>query len=254
MPVDLQFFGAIAGGYGTAGLLWIAAARWAPGFPPAEADEYRSNMPWRDLLLALLVAAGILAIGQVYRAGWLIPESSTRWRPLLYNINAILWYVPLFLALLLRRQPTSTIYLTCNGWGRKLLAGVLLGCAAVATYLSVMADWGKAPTVVREIFRVSSLMFLLPVFLEGAAIVYLFVRLRWVGGTALAVLLPSLLFAAAHIPRGLAEGQSFGHLAAYCLLTGSICVFVLIVLHRSRDIIWLGIVHYAMDVAIGAFR
>lgn len=254
MPADVRFFAAIACGYGIAGLLWLAASRWLPGFPPQEADEYRSSMPWRDLMLAVLVAASILGIGQVYRAGWLIPETSTSWRPLLYNLNACLWYTPLFLALWVRRQPTSTIYLTGRGLGQKLVAGVVLAGAAVAMFLTVAGTWHKMPSVIADMFAVDSVTYLLPVFLEGAAIVFLFVRLRWVGGTILAVLLPSLLFAAAHIPRGLAEGQSPGHIAAYFMLTGGICVFVLIVLQRSRDIIWLGVVHFAMDVAIGAFR
>ena len=42
-------------------------------------------------------------------------------------------------------------------------------------------------------------------------------------------------------------------MAAYFAVTAVITVAVLHVLERSQDVIWLGLVHYLMDVAIGAF-
>ena len=42
-------------------------------------------------------------------------------------------------------------------------------------------------------------------------------------------------------------------MTAYFVVTGVVTVAVLHVLERSQDILWLGIVHYLMDVAIGAF-
>ncbi len=42
-------------------------------------------------------------------------------------------------------------------------------------------------------------------------------------------------------------------LIAYFGTTGLVAFGVLYVLERSRDIVWIGIVHYLMDIAIGAF-
>lgn len=253
MPVDAQFFAAIVAGYATACMAWLAAARWIPGFPPDEPPQDQPNRPWLDIFIAVLVVAGIFALGQAYRAGWLLPESSRRWNPLIFNLNALIWYLPLFVGLLARRQPTSTIYLRPAGLHKKIFAGVAIAAASVAAYLAVMGQLPNYGQVLQGTFERRSLQHALPVFLEGAVIAYVFVRLRWLGGTWLAILLPSLLFAAAHIPRGLAAGQPVAHIAAYFALTGGITVIVLLTLIRSRDIVWLGIVHYVMDVAIGAF-
>ena len=63
---------------------------------------------------------------------------------------------------------------------------------------------------------------------------------------------PGVVFAATHIPRQLDSGMDTGEMVGYFAVTAGITFFVLYTLERSRDVIWLGIVHYLMDVAIGA--
>ena len=38
------------------------------------------------------------------------------------------------------------------------------------------------------------------------------------------------------------------------VVTAGIAFAVLFTLERSRDVIWIGVVHYLMDIAIGAFE
>jgi membrane protease YdiL (CAAX protease family) len=68
-----------------------------------------------------------------------------------------------------------------------------------------------------------------------------------------AVLIPAVLFAAAHIPRQLAGDSSGGTIAAFFVLNTLLPAAILYTVFVSRDIIWMGLVHYVMDIAIDAF-
>ena len=48
-------------------------------------------------------------------------------------------------------------------------------------------------------------------------------------------------------------GLAAPEMLAYFVLTSGVAAAVLFVLERSQDILWLGGVHYLMDVAIDAF-
>ncbi len=104
-----------------------------------------------------------------------------------------------------------------------------------------------------ESVRTENLRNFLPVFLEGVAIAMMYVRMRWAFGQWPALLGPGMLFAAAHIPRQIESGLGPPEMIAYFAVTAGIAFAVLYTLERSRDVIWIGIVHYVMDVAIGAF-
>ena len=62
-----------------------------------------------------------------------------------------------------------------------------------------------------------------------------------------------MLFALAHVPGMLADGDPWWHIMLMSICTGSIAVFVLYTSSKVKDIIWLGLVHYFLDVAINAF-
>jgi len=93
----------------------------------------------------------------------------------------------------------------------------------------------------------------LPVTLEGVALAFLFVRIRWVFGPAVALLVPSVLFAAAHLPRQFADGLGPAEIVAFFALNTLLPAAILAIVVHSRDVIWLGIVHYIMDIAIRVF-
>jgi membrane protease YdiL (CAAX protease family) len=84
------------------------------------------------------------------------------------------------------------------------------------------------------------------------AVVFAFVRLRWALGTAAAIAIPSLLFAAAHVPGQFAEECDTAYMAVFFVFNAALAAAVFSVVQRSRDVIWLGLVHYLMDIAIRA--
>ena len=63
----------------------------------------------------------------------------------------------------------------------------------------------------------------------------------------------AVFFAAAHIPGSLEEGRSFAYIAAFFVFNGTLTTAILYTVQRSRDVIWIGVVHYLMDIAIEAF-
>ncbi len=101
--------------------------------------------------------------------------------------------------------------------------------------------------------RIDNLRNFLQVFLEGVALAFAYVRLRWALGRWTARIAPGLLFAAAHIPRQLESGLGAPEMVAYFIVTAVVTFAVLFTLERSRDVIWIGVVHYLMDIAVGAF-
>jgi hypothetical protein len=79
---------------------------------------------------------------------------------------------------------------------------------------------------------------------------FAFVRLRWVIGTAAAIAIPSLLFAAAHVPGQVEAGRDVVHIAVFFAFNTALPAAILWTVQRSRDVVWIGLVHYLMDIAI----
>lgn len=90
--------------------------------------------------------------------------------------------------------------------------------------------------------------------MEGVVVAFLFVRIRWTLGLWPAILIPAVLFAVGHVPRQIAAEQSAGTMIAFFVFNTCLPAAILYVVARSRDIIWIGIVHYVMDIAIKAFE
>lgn len=243
-----DFFIPVAAAYGAAliGWWWIAS-RW-PQVWPAEADA-ETRRPWLDLGVCVAVMLAILGMGQLYRVDWLLPKRGL-WN---YTINQALIYAPLFAALLARRQSGSTVWLTRHNLGRKVGIGLALGFLAVVVFLALRGDLGQLPDEVARAVTPNSLAHFFPVFMEGVAVAFIFIRLRWAVGALWATVGPALLFAAAHVPRGIESGSTFAEIAAFFVFNTLIVIVILQVLRRSRDVIWLGLVHFLMDVPTRAF-
>lgn len=96
---------------------------------------------------------------------------------------------------------------------------------------------------------------LLPaVFLEGVAVAFVYDRLRWVIGGPLAIWIPCLLFAAAHVPRSLDAGRPLDEVLVWFAFNTLLPAMIFSVVARSRDIIWIALPHYVLDAASGAFH
>lgn len=232
---------------------WLAGFRltrgWWPPRRPLETDE-----KWLDLAMVAAAGAMIFGLGWVYRQGWLAPQPDGWAGDLMWQVNNLIIYAPILLVLAHRRQSLRTVFFRPAGFPVKLAAGLVLGTLSVAVFVLLRGQPGRLPLIAVASVQPANMRNFLPVFLEGVALAFAYVRLRWAFGMWPALIAPSLLFAAAHIPRQLDSGLPASEMVTYFIVTSVVAFAVLFTLDRSRDVIWLGIVHYLMDIAIGAFQ
>jgi membrane protease YdiL (CAAX protease family) len=124
---------------------------------------------------------------------------------------------------------------------------------AVFSLLAGLGELALVPDTLARSVRGRSLNHLLPVFLEGVAVAFLWTRLAGVLGPRAALVVPCLLFAAAHVPSGIERGDGPWTLAAFFALNTLLPLAILANVARSRDVVWVGVAHYFLDVAIRAF-
>ena len=210
--------------------------------------------PWIDLLLGLVACVAILAIGQLYSAGYLIPSSSSKaLNRIIWPLNNVIIFSPIFLILFLRKQSLKTIFISWKEVPRKLIFGLAASIVGILIFLSLRGELSRIPEIAMHSIKPASLSSFPATFFENVAIAFLFVRLKWVLGIRWAIAIPALLFAFSHVPGSLAEGDSWANIITFFLLTGGLTTFILYTAYRSRDILWLGVLHYLMDVTIKVF-
>jgi hypothetical protein len=248
----LQFFAPVAVAYLAACAAWFGLERIQPQSVRQPATP-ETNRPRLDFVLCILAIAGVLGIGQIYRAGWLLPAGESPAGRLNWTIDNLLIYSPIAVVLAARRQGLETVYLSARHIAKNILIGIAIGLLAVACYLALRGGLPQFRSVIIEAVSASSLANFTPVFLEGVAMAFGFVRLRWAFGQAAALFIPGVLFALAHVPRGIAEGRTPMEIAAFFLFNVALVPAILYTISRSRDIVWIGMVHYLMDIATGAF-
>jgi hypothetical protein len=250
---ELRFFIPVVAAYfvPTMLLLWLVLRT---KFWP-EPEDLKTDRRWLDLGLALLAAVAVLAVGQLYRQGLLleVPDDSGLAAPV-WMLNNLIIYSPLFIVLALRRQSLATAFISPKGLWVKLGLGVAGALLAVLIFHLLRGEAALISVTLGQAFTLDSLSNFLAVFLEGVGLAFLYVRLRWVMGYWPAALIPALLFAAAHVPGSLAEGDALMHIAAFFLFNTAFVVAILAFIARLQDVIWLSVVHYFMDVAIHAFN
>lgn len=245
------FFAPVAAAYLAACAGWLAFARWQPRLAD-EAALPNSDRRRLDAALTLLAAAMILTLGWVYRLGWLLPTGASGMGRLGWFVDNLIIYSPIALVLYARRQGTETIFLTTRNLAMKIVLGLVLGAASVGVYSLLRGEAAQIVPSLSSVLEPSHLTNFLPVFLEGLAVAFGFVRLRWLLGMVGALSLPALLFAAAHIPGQVADHHSLFTIVAFFAFNSALTVAILWTVQRSRDIVWIGMVHYLMDIAIKA--
>ncbi|MEM9856583.1 MAG: hypothetical protein AAF843_04485 [Bacteroidota bacterium] len=216
----------------------------------ARQSDYRPAKPWLELVLSLIVVVAIFIIGRAYTAGFLIPSELN---PIAWMINNLIIYSPIFIFLLLRKQPTETLWLSKQAILLKIFAGVLSSLVAVLIFTMLRGEAERTFVVIRRALTLEALSNFVAVFLEGVALAFLFIRLKWTTNLRVALLVPAVLFALGHLPGMLAEGDPWWHMVLMSTATGLVTIIVLYTCYQIKDILWIGIVHYLMDVAISAF-
>jgi hypothetical protein len=243
VPVAVAYLAACGG--------WLLYDRQF-GRTVAEPPLPASDRPVLDFLLVLAAAAGILLLGSVYRQGWLLPAGSSVAGRVGWLVDNLIIFSPIAMVLLARRQGTRTIFLSPHRWVEKIVLGLGLGVISISLYLALRGELTELPQVLAASVAPDKLVDFVPVFLEGVAVAFGFVRFRWLVGMVPALVVPSALFAAAHIPGQLAEERTMATIVAFFLFNTSLAAAILWTVQRSRDVIWIGMVHYLMDIAIRA--
>lgn len=224
---------------------WLLAGRLLPWVWPSKPCE-RLAHPWRELGIALLAALLIPALGLLWSHGVRLPEQGAL-GPVCGALNQVLIFSPILLVPVLRRQPWTSAWLPRRYLATRLLAGLVLSTLALAAYSWLRAGAPTPPALLTKVWRYDHLDEMAQVLLEDLAVAILFVRLSSAMGSRAATVLVACLFAAGHLPAMVSQGATWPELAAL-LGDAALCVAVLLVLQRSRDVVWFWCLHFALDM------
>lgn len=241
----------VAAAYLTACAGWLIYD-WRTKLSRSEPPLGRSDHPYWDLLLTFAAAAGILLLGWAYRTGWLLPAGSTALGRVGWIVDNCIIYSPIALVLAARRQGPHTMFLSARRFGEKIVLGLTLGVVSLAVYSGLRGELADLPGYLASALAAEKLTDFPAVFFEGVALAFAFVRLRWAVGPVIAIAIPSILFAAAHVPGAIEAGRTTTHIAVFFAFNTALPAVILWTVARSRDVIWIGLVHYLMDIAIRA--
>ena len=250
---DANFFVPIAAAYASICAGWLLLQRIIPRLRGPDASP--SDRPWLDLAMALVAGVAVLAVGQLWWRGLLLPvPSSGAMREVVATLNHLLVYSPVALVLLLRRQGLATVYLGSGFLLGRAAAGLLLGAVGTVVFHAARTEIHLVPSSLMATADADNLRHFVPVFLEGVGVAFLFVRARAALGLWPAMLIPCLLFALGHVPRQLEGGGSALAMTAFFVFNVSLPMLILATIVRSRDVVWIGVAHYVMNVPSGAFQ
>jgi hypothetical protein len=224
---------------------WLAAARFFPELWPREPVEGFAR-PWREFGIALAGVIGVLLVGQLWSSGIRLPEEGAL-GPVLGAINQAFIFAPALLVVVLRRHSWATAWLPRRRLAARLVVGLVLASLAVSSY-SVLRAGADAPWVLLgRIWRYEHVDEMVQVLLEDLTIAILFVRLAGAIGSRRATVLVACLFAAGHVPAMVSQGATWHELGGL-LRDAGLGVAVIVVLQRSRDVVWFWCIHFCLDM------
>ena len=226
-------------------LAWLGFRSWAPQLWRPGPDPVFGS-PWREVAWALVAPATVIGIGMLYSRGWLLPATS-RHRPALDALNQLLIYSPVPLLLVVRRQGLETAWLPTRRILSRVGAGLVLAFFALFLYALVRTGLQAWPDLVVHTYQPRHISYLVQVLLEDVGIAVLFVRFRAALGLRGTLVVVATLFAAAHLPGLMANGVAMRDIMALFGDAG-LGVLALAVLHRSKDVWWFWMVHFALDM------
>ncbi len=236
---------ALVAGYAAALLGWLTLARlsWAP-WPAGEV--VRLDHPWRSLGSVLAALVGVMAVGQLFLRGWLLPEGGSL-GPIAGAVNQLLIFSPILAVLVLLKEGRDSAWLAPGRVPARIAGGAALALLGLLAYTTLRNGSDGVLVVVARVIRYPNLPFATQVFLEDATIAVLFVRLAAAIGPRRSVALTAVLFAVGHVPAMLAQGDRLGELLLL-LRDAALGAAVVAVLMRSRDVLWFWCVHFVMDM------
>lgn len=233
-------------GYGSALAAWTAFRSLAGRLWPA-GDPVAFSRAWLEVGYALLAAIGVIALGQLYLAGFRLSGQEAL-GGLLEALNQVLIFSPFLLLLWLRKQPLASGWLPTNSIPGRMAAGVAL--AALATLVFTLTRTGADPwwAVAPRLLAPAQLQHAPQVFMEDFAIAVLLCRLgAALPRAALAPLIVAALFSLGHLPALLQQGAG-GREVAFLVADFALAFGALRVVQASRDITWFFFIHYSLDM------
>jgi hypothetical protein len=85
------------------------------------------------------------------------------------------------------------------------------------------------------------------VFLEDLTVAILYVRLAGAVGSRWATVVVACLFAAGHVPAMVSQGITWSEWSGL-LRDAGLGMAVILLLQRSRDIVWFWCIHFSLDM------
>ncbi len=242
--MGLSHHAGLFAGYALAAVAMLIIAAKRPKTWPAQ-PRIEFARPWLDFGLAIVACAGVLLVGRMWSAGWLLPETNDLFK----IVNQVAIFAPMGALLLIRRQGSKTAYLPGARIPERLGVGLLLAIAALAAYALVTRPPGHIGRVFAETYAPDRLHHIVQVFLEDATIAIVLCRLAaavkrpWIAVAAVAT-----LFAAGHIPQMISEGAAAADLLRLALDVG-LGALVLTAILRVQDVWWFWPVHATLDLS-----
>ena len=215
-----------------------------PLWPPAE--QPRFARPWREVGYVLIAVLGVLLLGQLWSRGIRLPNTGTA-GPLFESINQLIIFAPIMLVPIVRRHTLASAWIRIDRMPQRVVVGVGLSLVALLLFAVLKQGAPSWTSAVAGVYRPSKVHVAVQVLLEDLAIAILFVRLSAAAGPRAALLGVAGLFAAAHIPAMLTQGDLLSELTGLVRDFG-LGVLVLATVSRSADVAWLWPVHYSLDM------
>lgn len=245
-----SYYLALAAGYAVGLAGWWLISRWKPAVWTFS-EEFHFAHPWRETVLAFLAALATIGVGMLYTAGMLIGKGAPGAAVLREALNQTIIFSPFLLLVIVRRQPLSTAWLSRPHLPERIAAGIVLALAAICAFVLLRPPSDGLGAVLGNVYHPKNAGYAVQIFLEDFAIAVFFVRFRAAIGERwfLVVLITvAVLFSASHYPSKLGEGLSFLAATREVAIDAALVSAAIVVLQRSKDIVWFWFLHCAMDM------
>jgi len=241
-------YSALYAGYAAAALvLWIATGL-RPALWPIAAPTGSAPIPlWRSLV----IVAAVLALGQLYQAGLMIPEH-TSWRDGARLANQILIFLPVFVVVGVSihdgdEAARTRAFIPRSRIAERLVIGCTAAAIATVVYLTVRPDAAGISLIPARFFSWPNAAHAAQILGEDFGLgLILASALRHLSPRT-AVIVAACLFAAGHIPAMVTQGAPLAEFPSLVADAGLAAGMMALVL-RLRDLWPIWPVHVAMDL------
>lgn len=237
---------ALLAGY-AAGLLVLTLPLRALGSLWPREAEREPGWPIRRVAMLLV---GIIIVGQMFQAGWLIP--STAGRVFARMANQALIFSPVFIAAIVAasRGPAylrRVALIPSDRVWQRLAVGITAAALAFLVHQGVARGWADFGASLRQVTSPELLSHAVQILGEDIAIAMLLAAIVTRVRPRVAIVATGLLFALGHVPTMLVAGTTAAELARL-VADGLLAAAVVAALLRMRDVWAIWPMHVAMDL------